>query len=376
VQEGVGSYCCPVDEEVSTEVLVIGSGMAGICAAIQAARLGCDVTIVEKDDVLGGNGGPGLGIHVSGAHSFHPYAGETGVVAELKEKAAYCYAKTRTWGFHYNISRQWESLLANEMRRCGVRVLKRHLAKFPVMSGNRISAVMVEDLGTYTTKRVHIQGSVIEASGDGHVAARAGAAFRMGREAQAEFGERSAPPEADALTMGTSVTALVRKASHSVPFVPPEGTPPFDPGYGFSGRLGQCLYGHSSWHPEGEFCFLWHTETGGDLDTIQDDHQIYERLLRQLYSAWDHIKTVHAKEAENWELVWVSPKAGKRESRRFMGDVLVTQPVPEETRPRRWPGPHPASPCHRWPTGRPPRRSGCLARRRPIGQFRPPTRGA
>jgi hypothetical protein len=325
-------YSYPIDEVLSTEVLVIGSGVAGICAAIQAARLGCDVTLVEKDDVLGGNGGPGLGVHVSGAHSFHPYAGETGVVAELKEKAAYFYAKTYTWGHHYNISRQWESLLANELRKAGVRVLKRHLAKHPIVEADRIQAVMVEDLATYKTKRIDIGLFVVEASGDGHVAARAGADYRMGREARSEFGERSAPEEADALTLGTSVTALVRKASHPVPFVPPEGTPLFEPGYGFAGKLGQCLYGHSSWHPNGEFCFLWHTETGGHLNTIEDDHIIYEMLLKQLYSAWQHIKTAHAEEAANWELVWVSPKAGKRESRRFLGDVIVTQQDVEEAR--------------------------------------------
>ena len=43
-----------IDEILQTDVLVIGSGVGGCCAAIQAARMGCKVILIEKDDVLGG----------------------------------------------------------------------------------------------------------------------------------------------------------------------------------------------------------------------------------------------------------------------------------------------------------------------------------
>ncbi|UCH33543.1 MAG: FAD-dependent oxidoreductase, partial [Armatimonadota bacterium] len=292
----------PVEETLGCEVLVIGAGLAGICAAVEAGRLGCDVILVEKDALLGGNSSPDLGVHISGAHSFHPYASETGLVGEIEEEAAYLRAKLHTHGHHYNIARQWDSLLHDFLRRAGVRVLKRHLAKEPVVAGSRITAVFVEDCATFVTTRINVSRLVIEASGDGHVAARGGAEFRMGREAQSEFGERSAPEQADGITMGTSITALVRKASHSIEFGPPPGTPKYHGGT-------DCLYSHASWNHRAEFCFMWVTETGGNLDTIRDDHEIYEELLRQFYSVWDHIKNgPHAEEARNWELVWVSPK--------------------------------------------------------------------
>ena len=201
---------------------MIGSGVGGCCAAIQAARLGCDVVLVEKDDVLGGNSGPNLGIHVSGAHSFHPYGGETGVIEELELEAAWLHAKIHTYGMHYNIARQWEALLYNKMRQSGVRVFRRNYAKLPIMEGNRIRSVVVEDLATFKTRRIDVGVCVIEASGDGQVAFKAGADFRMGRESNGEYGERSAPDDADSITLGTSITALVRKASHPVDFAPPE----------------------------------------------------------------------------------------------------------------------------------------------------------
>ena len=331
-----------IDTIEYTDIVVIGSGIAGICAAIAAARLGCDVILLENDAVLGGNSSPNLGIHISGAHSFHPYASETGIVGELEEEGAYLHAKILTHGYHYNIARQWDSLLYNLMSDVGVKVHRRHHAKLPIMDGNRIKSVLVEDLATYKTKLIDVNICVIEASGDGQVAKEAGAqlalerseGFRMGREAKSEFNERNAPDVADKITLGTSVTALVRKANQPVKFVPPDGTPEFVPGYGYSrDASGNCLYGHSSWHPDAEFCFLWHTETGGQLDTIEDEHEIYEELLKQLYSAWNHIKNeAHPKESENWELVWVSPKAGKRESRRFIGDYILTQTDVENAR--------------------------------------------
>ena len=317
-----------IDEHLECDVLVIGSGMAGICAAIQAGRTGCDTVLIEKDSALGGNAGVLLGVHVSGAHSFHPYASETGVIGEIEEEAAWLRAKIRTHGFHYNIAQQWDSLLERKCREAGVRVMRRHLGKRPIMDAARIAAVVVEDVATFKTKLIDVKVAVIDASGDGHVAAEAGASFRMGREAKAEFDERSAPEQADDVTMGTSITALVRKASKPVEFIRPPGTPPFEPGYGYSGTkaMTDCLHKHSSWAPGGEFCFLWHTETGGQLNTIDDDHEIYQETLHQLYSAWNHIKNeAHVEEAKNWELIWVSPKAGKRESRRFVGDYILKQ---------------------------------------------------
>ena len=323
----MGTINYRIDDVESTEILVIGGGLAAICAAISVARAGCKVMLCEKDEVLGGNSGPKLGVHPSGAHSFHPYASETGIIGEIEEDAAWAHAKIRTYSYHYNIAQQWDSLLKYKLDESGVIVRRRHYAKFPIMYENRIESIIVEDLATYKTKRIDVSVAVIDGSGDGHIAKESVADYRMGRESSSEFGERSAPENADKITLGTSVTALVRKADHPVKFVPPPDTPPYEIGYGFGKKeLKDCLYAHSAWNPNDDFCFLWHTETGGQLNTIDDEHEIYEELIRQLYSVWNHIKNeAHIEEAINWELCWVSPKAGKRESRRFMGDYILSQ---------------------------------------------------
>ena len=301
-----------------TDVLVIGAGLAGICASIQAARLGLDVILAEKSLVLGGNSGPDAGVHPSGAHRFHSFAAETGIIEELCETAAWQGAKTVTDEMHYNSSMLWDGVLYRTLAEAGVTVLRSHYARDGIVEEGKITSVILEDTGTYHTRIVHIGTAVVEASGDGSVAAKCGASWRVGRESYGEYGERIAPEEADNITMGSSVVALVRKTDRPIAFIPPPGTPAFSPGYG----------DYPSFHPGAaeSLRFFFPTETGGQGDTIEDEPAIYRKALDQLYSAWNYIKnTKYIEQSRNWELTWVGPRVCKRESRRFWGDYTLTQ---------------------------------------------------
>ncbi len=211
--------------EMQTDVLVIGGGLPGVCAAIAAAREGVRVVLLERSATLGGNCGPEIGVHPSDGHRLHPYLAATGIVGEIVEAAVRYNAKTNSKDMHYNVCMQWHMVMMEALKDAGVTVLLRHYAHTPEMDGARIKKVIAEDTATY--KRVAVEAEiVIEASGDGNVAAEAGAEFRMGREAQSEYGERLAPPVADSITLGTSLVALVRKTDHEVKFIPPKDTPP------------------------------------------------------------------------------------------------------------------------------------------------------
>jgi hypothetical protein len=116
--------------------------------------------------------------------------------------------------------------------------------------------------------------------------------------------------------MGSSVVALVRRTDFPVKFVPPPGTSPFYPGY-----LGSPDFQPG---PGETLRFFYPTETGGQRNTIDDEPEIFDKALDQLYSAWDYVKNVrYVNEAKNWELVWVGPRVCKRESRRFIGDYVL-----------------------------------------------------
>ena len=317
------------------DVLVIGSGVSGYCAAIQAGRSGCHAILLERDEVIGGNSGPNLGVGITGADRYAPYAGETGIIQELQEEGCWIDAITHVspGSMGYTIHRRFEAVVQEKLEQAGVTVLKRHFAREPVMDGQRIAGVICQDLAAFGLVRVEVRGCVIEASGDGEIGFLAGADFDCGTEGRDEYGERSAPEDRSDLVQGSSLVAIAHRTGREVRFVPPGGTPEFIPRVWHS-RMSSFVHHHGGWFAPGkELFFLYVTETGGHMDTIRDDGEIYEMLLKQLWAEWDHIKNgPHAGEAREWDLLWVSPKAGKRESRRFLGDYVLTQTDVEDGR--------------------------------------------
>ncbi len=317
-----------IDRTYHCDVLVIGSGVSGYCAAIQAGRCGAKTILIEKDEVLGGNSGPNLGVGITGADRYNDYAGETGIIQELQEEGCWIDAITHVspGSMGYTIHRRFEAVVQEHLKRAGVTILKRHCARRPIMDGDRIAAVVCEDSAAFQTARIDVGGFVIEGSGDGEIAALAGAEFDFGSESRDEFGERSAPEQRTNQVQGTSLVAIAHPTGRDIRFVPPAGTPEHVPRV-WHGRMSSWLSHHDGWFAPGkDLFFLYVTETGGHMDTVRDDGDIYEMLLRQLWAEWDHIKNgPHAEEAREWDLLWVSPKAGKRESRRFIGDYVLTQ---------------------------------------------------
>ena len=333
-----------IDRTYQCELLVIGSGVAGMTGALQAARLGVSTILIEKESVLGGNSGPLLGIHWGGAHIYHDYAAETGIVMEMEEEIAYRGGKHRTPDHHYNICRLAEAIWQEKLEAAGVRVFKRHVARETVTAGRdlaarrgetpatpggvqapalqfetafgprRVTAVIADDIALGETVRFEVSHAVLDASGDGQVAFSAGAPFRMGRESSSEFGERSAPAVADGRVAGVSMTALVRRSESPIPFIPPADSFGVPLNTEAGGWLG----------PGDHVRMIWPTEVGGTVQNpLTDGHVIYERLLRQFYHYWAALKA--KPENAEWELIWVSPIAGKRETRRFIGDIVLTQ---------------------------------------------------
>ena len=311
------------------DVLVIGAGVAGYCAAIQVGRLGCATILLEKDMVLGGNAGPNVGVGITGADRYNAYGTETGLIHELHEEGAWVQAFTQvsSGSMPYNISRRFEAVVQTALESAGVTVLKQHYARRPVLNAEgRIISVIVEDLAAFQTVRVDINHVLVDASGDGEIAVLAGAEYDVGSEAKSEFNERSAPDMRSSTVQGSSLVAIAQRTGHDVSFMPPPNTPTFSPRLWFS-RIASFIHHHDGWFSEDvDLKFLYVTEAGGTLDTVRDDGQIYETLLKQLWAEWNHIKNgPHQQDSRCWDLLWVSPKAGKRESRRLLGDVILTQ---------------------------------------------------
>ena len=67
------------------EVVVVGGGLAGVCAAIAAARKGARTAIIQNRSMFGGNASSEIRMHIVGAnsHGAKKNLGETGILLEI-----------------------------------------------------------------------------------------------------------------------------------------------------------------------------------------------------------------------------------------------------------------------------------------------------
>lgn len=295
------------------DVTVIGGGMAGICAAIAAAREGAKTALINDRPVLGGNASSEIRVWVSGAdHGCMRFARETGIIEELRlaNMARNPEGNPYIWDL---------ILLETVMAEPNLSLfLNTHIFKVETAENTIISVSGVQ-LGT--EKQLTFQSPIfIDATGDGSIGFLAGAAWRMGREGRDEFGESLAPLEPDQKTLGHTILFATKDVGYKV-----EYTPPF-----FAKKLDEMAKIHRqrdrTFSAEKTGCDYWWIEYGGILDTIKDNEEIRFELQRLVYGAWDFIKNSgNFPEAETLTLEWVGSIPGKRESRRLIGDYILNQ---------------------------------------------------
>lgn len=159
------------------DVLVCGGGPAGIGAAIRAARLGVSVMIIESQGCLGGIATAGMMSHWGGRSS-------SKVMQEIWELS---YEKSQNIGWDNEsgcgknaIYHEVQKIVIEEMvKRDGIEVLYYTQACSAVMEGNEIVGVIIQNKGG----RGYIRAKrVVDATGDGDIAASAGVPFFKGRE--------------------------------------------------------------------------------------------------------------------------------------------------------------------------------------------------
>ena len=159
----------PVWEQV--DVLVVGSGPAGVSAAICAAREGVSVMLLEQSGNVGGIATEGLMSHWTGNT-------EGGFYDEILERSAVAGRDDAQMRKVIDPERL-KTILLEMLEEAGVKLLLYTFACAPVMEGNKIKGVIAEN----KTGRGAVLGKiVVDASGDGDIAARAGVPYYIGRE--------------------------------------------------------------------------------------------------------------------------------------------------------------------------------------------------
>ena len=297
------------------DFVVIGGGLAGICAAVTAARQGIRTALVQDRPVLGGNASTEIRVPPVGATQCNfAYSRETGLIEELFLNNLH---RNPTW-----CPEGWNLELENLVRNEAHLDLFLNNAVCEVAmneAGDRVASVKAYCAIDETWHRFTAR-FFADCSGDGVVGSLAGAPFRMGVEARSEFGEPMGPDEATGDTMGMSLHMHARDAGRPMPFTRPEWV---------GLELGVEDFG--PYRPVCEHFFpdtggFWWLEWGGALDTVHDTTRIKEEVQRITLAVWDYLKNRSslAGKLDTYELDWMGAVPGKRESRRFEGDHILT----------------------------------------------------
>jgi len=287
------------------EFCVVGGGMAGICAAIAAARQGIKTLLMHDRPVLGGNASSEIRMWVCGAQGKNNL--ETGIIEEIRLENLY-----RNNYPNYSI---WDSILYEKVRfQENLTLLLNCSCNDAEMDGDKIKGITGWQLTNETWHKVEAK-YFADCSGDSILAPLSGAEFRYGRESSSEFNESIEPEQADSNTMGMSCLLQCRETNSPEKFIPPTWANKYTSAEELPNRS-------VSMTPTQNF---WWLEIGGEQDTVHDCEEIRDELLKIGFGIWDYIKN-HAKDdAANWVLDWIGFLPGKRESRRYVGDHIITQ---------------------------------------------------
>ncbi len=294
--------------DLETDFVVAGGGMAGVCAAIAAARHGAKVVLIQDRSRLGGNASSEVKMHIvgSGCHKGRLGWRESGLIEEFRLDDAV--------GNPQRSFELWDLLLYDKVvSEQNITLLLESTLYGAEVRGGRIERVLAR-----CDKSEHIyriKGKLFcDSTGDSRLGVEAGAEMRWGREARSEFGESLAPETADRETLGSSILFTSRLYHRPMPFTPPK--------WARKVTKEQLRFrGTESW----EYGYWW-IEWGGNLDTIRDNERIRFELLSIVMGVWDYIKNSgdHPSSA-NWAMDWVGMMPGRRGNRRMAGDYMLKQ---------------------------------------------------
>ena len=183
--------------------------------------------------------------------------------------------------------------------------------------GNRIESIDAKNTSTNTERRFAAP-VFIDCTGTGSVGFLAGADYRMGREAKSEFDESLAPDNADTLHHGNTVVFATRMADRPVSFPDVPWATAVSKDYADLG--GQVTHDHDN---EGGLTHFW--EYGQHLDPFQDAEEIRDHLFCAIYGTFATAKWLKPETYANLELERVGHVPAGGESRRLMGDYILTE---------------------------------------------------
>ena len=286
--------------------------MAGLCAAIASARHGANTLLMQDRPVLGGNASSEIRMHIGGAHGKD--LRESGIIEELQLA-----------NFYYNTSLSysvWDTVLYGAAKKEPNLTLLLNTACYNA----NVDHHLITDVTGYQSNAETFHGVTaavfIDCSGDSVLAPLCRADYMYGREAKSDFNEDVSLTKSDRKTMGMSCLLQIRETDHKTVFIPPE--------WAYKYPTDESMFHkphsdplHDNW---------WWIEVGGENDCVHDTDACRDELLKIAYGVWDHMKNHGDHGVDNWELEFIGMLPGKRESRRYIGDYILTKTDVTENR--------------------------------------------
>jgi hypothetical protein len=274
------------------DLVVVGGGVAGISAAVSAARLGLKTALIQNRPVLGGNNSPEIRVVIQGGINLGPYPNMGNVVGEIGN----------SYEDHDRTLRIVQSETNLDLH------LNTHVYDAEVVDGI-IDAVLARNVVTNIEYR--FKGKLFaDCTGDGNLGFAAGADYTDKRETRSVYGETLAPEIQDNFKYGATLKWNAKDVGKPVTY-------PLTPwAVQFSDITAQK-----------ETQAIWDWETGWYHDMINEFEYIRDYWFRIIYGNFSFLKnqSVDKLKYENYDLVWVGYVPGKRESRRLLGDVILRQ---------------------------------------------------
>lgn len=291
--------------EYDVDFCVVGGGLAGICAAVQAARSGKKVVLVQERPVLGGNASSEIRMWICGASGENNR--ETGIVEEINLENLY-----RNPYKNYSV---WDSILYGKViAEPNITLLLNTSVCDVDMEGGKIKTAVAWQMTTQSWHYIQAK-FYADCSGDSILAPLSHAEFRLGRESADEFDEVTSVKEADKKTMGLSCLIQARKTCEEITFIAPE----------WAKKLTDEDIKRRTPNLDSTWENFWYLELGGDRDSIGDTEKLRDELVALAYGYWDYFKNSGKFDSKNWQLEFIGFLPGKRESRRMIGPHILKQ---------------------------------------------------
>lgn len=293
------------------DVLVIGSGPAGFAAALGAARNGMKTVLVEQFNCIGGMATSGMMSHFTGATDSPIF--EEAVARCRKEKAG-IFTEGQGAGKQQINHEILKKVMLDMVVEAGIILKLYTFACDAIMEGNRIRGVIIE---SKSGRQAILAKVVIDASGDGDIAARAGAEFQLGRE-----GDSKCQPVTLMFRIGgVDYSSAILPPSFETTVQVPAGEIQALARKHLKAPAGHVLL-YSTWIP-GEVCVNMTNATdinGADADDLTKAEIITRQqmcdivlFLREFAPGYEHCY-----------LVTSAQNVGVRETRHFKGLYTIT----------------------------------------------------